>query len=49
LKTNWSSVAKGNSCILRDHKINYKDDNSRPLVPTLKKEIPDSVQIFIYS
>jgi hypothetical protein len=39
-KKNWFSAAKGISCILRDHKINYKVNNSRQIVPILKKENP---------
>jgi len=48
LKANYPSAAQEISCVLRDHKINLKVDNSRQIVPILKKENPDSVQIFLF-
>ena len=47
LKTNFPSASQEISCILRELKINYKVDNSRQIVPFLKRENPDSVQIFL--
>ena len=36
-KSIWSSVAQGIACTLRDHKINYRIVDSRPMVPILKE------------
>jgi hypothetical protein len=37
----WISAAQETGCILREHRINYPIDNSRPLAPILKKETPE--------